>query len=74
MSTMTPAELLKLWTRDNIPPEMAIGHVVQNLVKHQTALETLSQGLSTLRVDIDRLLAQSAVSASEKSKKPTKAS
>ncbi len=71
---MTPAELLKLWTRDNIPPEMAVGHVVQNLVKYQTTLETLRQALSALRVGVDRLLAQSGVSASERSKKSTQAS
>ncbi|MBV7332455.1 hypothetical protein KFU94_30350 [Chloroflexi bacterium TSY] len=33
MSTYSPDELLSLWTRKKISVEMAIGHILQNLVK-----------------------------------------
>lgn len=57
MSTITPVELLNLWKQEQIPVEMAIGHILQNLVKQQSALEALlaTQGkshtdLTSLRV------------------------
>ncbi len=36
MGTMTPEKLLQLWKLEKISVEMAIGHVLQNLVKLQT--------------------------------------
>lgn len=50
MSTVTPTELLKLWTLENMQPEMAVGHILQNLVKLQTMV-------IDLRIDVDRLIA-----------------
>ena len=56
MSTMTPAELLNLWKQEQVTVEMATGHLLQNLVKQQATLESLSGLLSKLRADVDRLL------------------
>ncbi|MFN8494587.1 MAG: hypothetical protein U0350_43700 [Caldilineaceae bacterium] len=42
MATVTPTELFKAWKCGDTPPEMAMGHVLQNLV--------------ILRADVDRLL------------------
>jgi len=36
---MPPKELLTLWTRDDMPVEMAVGHILQNLAKLQTSVE-----------------------------------
>lgn len=43
MAMLPPDELLKLWKLDEMPVEMTLGHVVQNLVR--------------LREDVDRLIA-----------------
>ena len=32
MATVSPEELLRLWTHEKISPDMAIGHIIQNLV------------------------------------------
>jgi len=66
MSTVTPTELLKLWKLENMQPEMAVGHILQNLVKLQTILVDL-------RADIDRLIAHTRLPPNAKSKaKPSK--
>lgn len=57
MATMLPSELLKLWTREQIPAEMTLGHVVQNLVKLHEEIEVHTSILRKLRADVDRLLA-----------------
>ncbi len=57
MSTMPPDELLKLWTLDKLPLEMAMGHVLQNLVKVQASLETLKTSSHKLQGNVDGLLA-----------------
>jgi hypothetical protein len=66
MSTGTPTELLKLWKLENMTPEMAVGHILQNLVKQQATL-------IDLRADVDRLIAQTRLPSNTKSKaKPSK--
>ena len=48
MGTMTPDELLGKYAREELTPEQAVGHIVQNLVKIQKSIEAL-------RKDIERL-------------------
>lgn len=68
MSTLSPSALLKAWAVDNMPPEMAIGHVLQNLVKLASMLETHTVMLHNLRADVDRLIAQVGLPPDPKSK------
>ncbi len=56
MGAMTPAKLLALWKQEQIPVEMTTGHVLQNLVKQQTAIDSLTVTLGKLRADVDRLI------------------
>jgi hypothetical protein len=57
MSTMTPEELLALWTQEKITIEMAIGHILQNLVKLRLDAKTAGASRYTLRSDVDALIA-----------------
>jgi hypothetical protein len=43
MGTMSPNELANLWRQDAISVEMAIGHITQNLVHLQGALDAQRQ-------------------------------
>lgn len=61
MSTVTPAELLKLWTVEHIPSEMAVGHILQNLVKLQTMV-------GDLRADVNRLIIHTKLPPNAKGK------
>ncbi len=56
MSTMTPTELLSLWKQEQMTIEMSIGHILQNLVKQQIALESLLATQRKLRADMNNLL------------------
>ncbi|MFN8488377.1 MAG: hypothetical protein U0350_12335 [Caldilineaceae bacterium] len=69
MSTVTPEELLKLWKLDNIPMEMAMGHVLQNLGKQQKAQDALNQTLVNLRADVERLIAHTGLPPSAQSRR-----
>ena len=69
MGTVTPAELLRLWTLEQVTVEMVVGHLIQNLVKQQTALETTNLTLYNLRADVDSLIAQSGMKPSVRGKK-----
>lgn len=53
MSTITPQELLKRWKLEQIPVEMAMGHVLQNLVQQQTLIDSLTLALNKLRLQLD---------------------
>jgi hypothetical protein len=73
MSTETPEELFKLWKLENIPLETAMGHVLQNLIKQQTAQEALNQTIYNLRADVDRLIAHTGLTPPAQGKrKPAK--
>ncbi len=50
MTTHTPQELLSLWAREKISIEMAVGHILQNLV-------TLTRVDEAISARIDRLTA-----------------
>ena len=52
MGTITPIELLKLWELEKVPVEMTTGHTLQNLIKIQATIDTITSALSTLRADI----------------------
>ncbi len=54
MATIAPQEILKAWKQADMPMEMTLGHVVQNLV--------------ILREDIDRLLVHTKLPPNPKSK------
>jgi hypothetical protein len=69
MGTMLPKELLKLWELAKISVEMAIGHILQNVVKIQTAIDTINLTLRHLRTDVDYLAAHNGVQLPSKSKK-----
>ena len=43
MAALPPEELLRLWRQEAISVEMAIGHITQNLVKLQDALNAQRQ-------------------------------
>ena len=53
MGTMTPSELLRLYTLEKITDQQAIGYALQNLVTLYAALETIDK----MRLDIERLMA-----------------
>ena len=57
MGTITPEELLKLWKLEKMPVEMAIGHILQNLVNMRTTIESTDTTLYKLRADVDGLMA-----------------
>jgi hypothetical protein len=58
MGTMTPQELLRLWTLDKITLETAMGHVLQNLVQLQATSETRGRSLVKLQARLDKLINQ----------------
>lgn len=61
MSTVTPEELLKLWKLERVTVEMAIGHIIQNLVKLHTSDENLETSLYKLRGNVDDLIAHTGI-------------
>lgn len=56
MGTMPPKELLTLWARDDMPVEMAIGHILQNLAKLQAAIEANHLKIRHLQTALDNLI------------------
>lgn len=73
MATLTPNELLRQWKLEQLPMEMSIGHILQNLVVQQTNHESFQQSLLKLRMDVDRLLAYTKLPPNVKGKpKPSK--
>jgi len=53
MGTMTPAELLRLYTLEKITDQQAIGHMLQNLVR----IHALVESQSNTQFDVERLKA-----------------
>jgi hypothetical protein len=56
MGTMSPKELLNLWAKDDMPVEMAMGHVLQNLAKLQTTVEADHLKLRQLQTALEGLI------------------
>jgi len=52
MATVTPDELLHLWAREQLSSEMAIGHVLQNLVQQQTTILALQTAVARLKAEL----------------------
>lgn len=63
MAALPPDELLRLWTAEQLPAERAIGQIVQNLARLQTAIDQHSQALSSLRAEVARLHTAPATTA-----------
>jgi hypothetical protein len=61
VSTVTPEELLKLWKLEKVTVEMALGHIIQNLVKLHTSDENLETSLYELRGNVDDLIAHTGI-------------
>ena len=72
MSTYEPEKLWTLWQQQQIDSPMAIGHVLQNLVKHQKALEETNSSLAHLRREFDHLREQIKLQSSDKPDKKGK--
>ena len=58
MSTYEPDQLLQLWKQDQIDTEMAIGHLLQNLVTQHQAMKKMNTALIRLQLDLENLLNQ----------------
>ncbi len=69
MGTMPPEELLRQWEREGITADMAIGHLIQNMVKQQTAIGAINLTLYNLRDMVGRLVAHTGMKLNSKSKK-----
>ena len=69
MGTMPPQELTKKWEREEITVEMAIGHILQHLVKILTTLKAINITLYNLRADVDSLIAHTGIRPNPKGKK-----
>ena len=52
MATVTPGELLRLWTHESITSEMAVGQLIQHLIHQQATIEALQVRLGTLQTAI----------------------
>ena len=61
MATIPPDELLRLWSRETVTSEMAIGHLIQNLVQQQATIAGIQSTLSTLRSDVERTISRPPV-------------
>jgi hypothetical protein len=69
MGTMSPQELLKQWRGEKMTAEMAMGHVLQNLVKIQRAMDAINITLYNLRADVDSLIAHTKMKPNPRGKK-----
>ena len=55
METYTPEQLLSLWRREEPAPETLTGHILQNLVRIQRALNAHNLSHYTLKGEVDQL-------------------
>jgi hypothetical protein len=55
MSTITPQELLKLWQLEKITCEMAIGHLIQNLVNVKNIQDEQGVAIRSLQLNINKM-------------------
>ncbi|HMQ52976.1 MAG TPA: hypothetical protein PKE64_08130 [Anaerolineae bacterium] len=63
MTTIHPEELLALWQNQRLTVEAAVGQLLENVVRLQTAIEAANLSRAHLRSDIDRLLAQARLTS-----------
>lgn len=71
MATMPPDELLRLWSRESLTSEMAIGHLIQNLVQQQAALTAMQSSLAGLRKEVERTAAPPPATTENAAKRRT---
>jgi hypothetical protein len=57
MSVVSPNELLRLWAGEQIPPEHAIGQLVQQLAQIQEALDAQRRTLTQVQSELAALRA-----------------
>jgi hypothetical protein len=69
MGTMPPQKLTKKWEREEITVEMAVGQILQHLVKILTTLKTINITLYNLRADVDSLIAHTGMTPNPKGEK-----
>ncbi len=72
MSTITPQEILNQWKLEQIPVEMAMGHVLQNLIQQQTILDSLTLTVSKLSAQSGNLLPHTNSLSVEKTNRKTR--
>lgn len=58
MSTYPPDQLLQLWKSEQIDSQMAIGHVLQNLVTLAELVNKLNAAQVRVKLDVDNLMQQ----------------
>lgn len=71
MGTMHPQKLLNKWQLEEMTVEMEIGHILQNLVKTQAAIDAINIVLRKLRTDVDSLITHTGMKPKGK-KKPSR--
>ncbi|NIP25669.1 MAG: hypothetical protein GWO38_18085 [Phycisphaerae bacterium] len=69
MGTIPPQELLKQWRLEKMSVDMTTGHILQNLVKLQRAIDAINITLYNLRADVDSLIAHTKMKPNPKGKK-----
>ncbi len=69
MGAMTPEELLRHWSGEALSADMAIGQVLQHLVKLQTTVESLNRTVSKLRADTEALGLRTSATPAKSSKR-----
>ncbi len=63
MGTIPPQEILKQWQLEQMTVEMAVGHILQNLVEFHESMAQLTRSLYKMRADVDRLIAYTQMHA-----------
>jgi len=66
MSTYPPDQLLQLWKSEQIDSQMAIGHVLQNLVILTELVNKLNAAQARVKLDVDNLTQQFKVIATQR--------
>jgi hypothetical protein len=69
MGTMPPKDLLTLWAKDNMPVEMAIGHILQNLTKLQATVEANQRRIHQLQFTLENLTGKNKIPQKTRSNK-----
>lgn len=63
MTTIHPEELLALWQNQRLTVEAAVGQLLENVVRLQTAVEAANFSRAHLRSDVDGLLARTGLAS-----------
>ena len=74
MGVLSPEELVRLWSSEQLPTERAIGQIVQHLARLQATLDQHGQALARLRTDVARLHEPATSESSVPRKRPPRKS